>query len=486
MKKIFFSLFFINISLLGSQEIINLTISLAQIEIFTRKISNSLQAYVFQNLVNKSQQFEKQTRVSFPTQANRIATIAGNDPIKKATIVNQAKETYPIMHTKVRPLIDDFLRCKKTTGSEIEKKLYETMTFDAFINRLLINRPLAFLNPSDKYLLQNSQRGEGGFEAIGTDNEKLPLLFNDYLSYDEMQISALLGVSSPTYFINNGSRNNNGNAAAAGTYQETGVYVALVGARFERKNVMEWKHMIITPEQNTLENGYGRTKKNQNSVLQLWEKFYDTTFPTYQEAESSQNKNKFTEFYLSSSTKPFYLNNDVYKKRMRLVLEPFLLDANKRGQTLLKTVYVHITGLGMGAWKALNQQENLFFDVCQEILKDLDLPFIHDIDFSWFNATKQNMQTGKNTISIKFSKRNPADSLQGSDKDKLLVACFAWDGNSYTGNEYWMGSTNASADPAAASCSTVAELQNPRINDHVAAKYLQTCGLTDWKVRGAV
>ena len=47
---------------------------------------------------------------------------------------------------------------------------------------------------------------------------------------------------------------------------------------------------------------------------------------------------------------------------------------------------------------------------------------------------------------------------------ELVVAMFAWDGNSYVGNEYWQGLLSASGDPAAASCSTIPELLNPDIN----------------------
>ena len=37
-------------------------------------------------------------------------------------------------------------------------------------------------------------------------------------------------------------------------------------------------------------------------------------------------------------------------------------------------------------------------------------------------------------------------------------------GSSYPGNEYWRGYLDYSGNPAAASCSTVAEVQNPLIN----------------------
>ena len=67
-------------------------------------------------------------------------------------------------------------------------------------------------------------------------------------------------------------------------------------------------------------------------------------------------------------------------------------------------------------------------------------------------------------IRINFSRRDPFSPLAGADQDKLVVAMFAWDGNSYVGNEYWDGLLSASGDPAAACCSNIPELLNPDIN----------------------
>jgi len=421
----------------------------------------------FASLVAKSELFSKSA--PFATYANLIKVIAKNNVDTQQQVARQANDVHPIISPSVVTLIQDYLEHKRKYGSSTEADLYAHMDVSAFFDRLLIKRPLMFMTENDTYMLRDGKQGCGGFEAIGTQSEHAPLLLREYLSYDEMQIAALIGVAVPTYFINNGNRFNRGITSKEGTYQKEGVYTGLVGARFEKPGLMEWQHMIVTPEQNRAENGYGADADPANiktKLLALWQKFYGERFATYDQVVNDTTGR----FYpVNGET---YLDSAVYKKRMKMVIEPFLCDANERGKLAGKKVYCHAVGLGLGVWQITSEQARLMLEVYQEILSQRNFAHIADIDFSWFppeyaDNAKQ-LCVGNNDIALHYSKRNPADILQHDDAEKLLVAMYAWDSNAYPGNEYWAGYLNASGDPAAASCSTIVELQNPLINSNVS------------------
>lgn len=98
---------------------------------------------------------------------------------------------------------------KRRWGSALERQLYARMEPAELLTRLLSKRPLTFLNADDAYLLKGGQSSSGGFEAIGrasSAEEEGELRLADLISYDEMAISALLGMSVPTHFVNNGER----------------------------------------------------------------------------------------------------------------------------------------------------------------------------------------------------------------------------------------------------------------------------------------
>jgi hypothetical protein len=462
----------------------------------------------FKQLVDRSNAFARNI-IAFPTQDNRIKAIAKNNDFIKMKIVSQAQQTSVIMHKKVRTLIADFLDYKRQHGSDIERPFYEGMGVNEWIAvRAIKKRPLVFMYFYDLYLLRDGKtQGSGfaednkGFYSIGKDGsteidfldgrelikkklkEKPPLTLEDYLSYDEMQISALIGVAGPTYFINDGNRYNEGEAGKIGTYINNGVYVGLVGARFERSDRMESQLMYVTKEWYTKDHGYGKgTEEKHKGILKIWEKFYGTTFLTHDEVETIVTS-EGTDVYVphpwkSSGQHTDYFNKKVYKERMRMVIEPFLLYTNLCGKETAKKVYVHIVGLGLGVWAIPGiNQHSYMLDVYSEVIEKHNLSHISDLNFSHFfdpkalsNAACGSTKNGeifkneRNAIKIHFSNRDPAAPLVGDDTEKLLVAMYAWDGNAFPGNEYWRGLLSASGDPAAACCSTIPELQNPAIN----------------------
>ena len=302
-----------------------------------------------------------------------------------------------------------------------------------------------------------------------------------------MTISALLSVSVPTFFINNGNRGNKGKLESdKELYELYGIYVGSVGARFEKPGLMEYSYMIVTQTQNTPQNGYGnnRTYGFVNPLLDMWAKFYEVAyFETFDEVQKYDKVKKNEEFEIEingTKTKYLcitdgYLNINVYKKRIRMVIEPFLIDANDRINLFKdkEKVYIRAVGLGTGVWAVSDKQNQYIVDVYAEILQELEFPNISDIEFIWMDGanTCGNATINESTIfgfhpneniNIYFSRANPANKL--TDDTKLLVAQYAWDGNSYPGNEYWDGQLSASGDPAAACCSLISELQNPEIN----------------------
>ena len=100
------------------------------------------------------------------------------------------------------------------------------------------------------------------------------------------------------------------------------------------------------------------------------------------------------------------------------------------------------------------------------------------MDFSYLHVDKCG-QAGSGQIfpgteiKIHFSRRDPFDKLNGDEAaEKLIVASWAYDGNSFIGNEYWDNALTASGDPAAACCSQIAELLNPSINSMMSGANL--------------
>jgi hypothetical protein len=368
-----------------------------------------------------------------PTIANLIRNF---DP---QAIQSDAESTRIIVHHKFPALVDQFLQHKRAHGSEYEKALYTpTFTWKDEVSRLITKRPLVFMGAGDFTILRDgntidNETDEWDRNGTAVQHKNKHLTLAEYLSYDEIMLSSLIGVSGPSYFINDGNRYNRGKPGRAGAFEERGVIVGLVGARFERADRMD--SIFILP---------GKNKHQDPRLTSIFESFFGAT------------KDPDTSF-----------DKIMYTARMRITIEMFLLEANNRAKEKGQKAYAYVVGLGLGVWQYSEFQASLYIEAFASILGWTHVPHIFTLNFAWINvppkcAAKVTAAAKEKGINVVFSKRSPAEKLE---TDELLVLSYAWDGNAFPGNEYWCGSLTASGDPAAACMSTIPELHNPLVND---------------------
>ncbi len=262
--------------------------------------------------------------------------------------------------------------------------------------------------------------------------------------------------------------------------------MAQVGSRFERAGRMDSCLMVVTREQNTSANGYGACAVPGRAAQQL-RAFARALglehLPTYDEAvarherELHELQREATMCALPNKQHGAgaLLNLEAFRARMRLVAETFLAEANARAEAAGRRAYCIAVGLGLGVWKLHASQAQAVVDAYTDCVARISFPAVAVLNFSHISGCaldEDHVDRARRTnpgLEVKFSLRDPAERLP-EDGGWLLVAQYAWDGNSYPGNEYWMGSLTGSGDPAAVCCSTIAELQNPDINPFVSAR----------------
>lgn len=368
-----------------------------------------------------------------PTTANLIKNF---DP---DTIQADARSTHIIVHSKFPQLVENFLIHKRTHGSKYEKGLYtETWTWRDEVARLINKRPLTFMGSEDLTVLRdgtylNDARREWDCCGTSVQNQNKYLTLQEYLSYDEIMLSSLIGVSGYSYFINNGNRGNSGILGKPGTFEDRGVIIGLVGARFERRNRMDSNYILPS-----------ESKSQHPELIDLFQSFF------------GGEKNESGTF-----------DRKMYMGRMRVPVDMLLLEANERAKNANRKAYTYVVGLGLGVWKYNQDQPALYIDTFTAALSSLSLPNISTLEFAWIDVSSACVErvtavAEQQGIKVIFSRRNPTEKL---DTNELLVLSYAWDGNSFPGNEYWGGSLSGSGDPAAACMSTIAELHNPLVND---------------------
>ncbi|XP_076166778.1 ADP-ribosylarginine hydrolase CG3568 isoform X2 [Ptiloglossa arizonensis] len=411
--------------------------------------------------------------IYFPINTTRCSALKDRG-ISTDVLEMNANSVYPLIHEAMLPLLAQWLKHKQLYGSAIERAMYMDMGLVQFIHRLLEKRAVHFYGSDDRWKLIDGKTGVDGWENVGTDNEKEPLVLTKCLSYDEIKLSAMLAMSSHTEFINDGSRENRGVVSTdPDSVQPRGVIIGVVGTRFEKPRVMEYQDILVTPLQNTADNGYGPTTsgslEKEHGMRVVWARFYGEVYlPLYEEAVK-RVKSKENRRYLSLSSQTIF-DIENYMKRTLLTVEIILLEANTRAEKQNTTAFLHVVGFGLGVWRIIQDQEVYFLKTFEIAIRKMNkkLRFVSDIMFAYFSQQKCG-DAGNGDylgdIKIHFALREPHSRLfRSSDANKLLVVTYAWDGNALPGNEFWSGFLASSGDPAAACSSQVAELHTARIN----------------------
>ncbi|KAF3427958.1 hypothetical protein E2986_13387 [Frieseomelitta varia] len=449
--------------------------------------------------------------IDFPINTVRCSTLRDSG-INASTLEMNANSVYPLIHEAMLPLLARWLKYKRQYGSAIERAMYKDMGLVQFIHRLIEKRAVHFYGSNDRWKLIDGKTGVEGWENVGTDHEKEPLVLTKCLSYDEIKLSSMMAMSSHSEFINDGSRDNRGIVNIdPDSVQPRGVIIGVVGTssycllllvvrRFERPRVMEYQDIIIAPAQNTVENGYGPQSAGGSEETRefrvLWAKFYGEGYhPLYEEA-LKRIKTKENRRYLSLNSQTIF-DVENYMKRTLLTVEIVLLEANTRAEKQNTTAFLHVVGFGLGVWKVTQEQEIYFLKTFEIALRKMNkkLRYVSDIMFAYFQHRKcgdagngdylggtltifrrspvrQAHTSLQNDvlfyitdIKIHFALREPNSKLiKASDANKLLIVTYAWDGNALPGNEFWSGHLTSSGDPAAACSSQIAELHTFRIN----------------------
>ncbi|XP_031365350.1 uncharacterized protein LOC102673852 isoform X2 [Apis dorsata] len=435
--------------------------------------------------------------INFPINTVRCSALKERG-ISTNILEMNANSVYPLIHEAMLPLLARWLKHKRLYGSAIERAMYKDMGLVQFIHRLLEKRAVHFYEPVDSWKLIDGKTGVNGWENVGTDQEKEPLVLTKCLSYDEIKLSAMMAMSSHTEFINNGSRDNEGVVSTdPDSVQPRGVIIGVVGSRFERPTVMEYQDILITPQQNTVDNGYGSqtsgSSEEKHELRVLWAKFYGEEYhPLYEEAVK-RLKAKDNKRYLSINNQTIF-DIENYMKRTLLTVEIILLEANTRAEKQNTTAFLHVVGFGLGIWKVIQDQEIYFLKTFEIALRKMNkkLRYVSDIMFAYFHQQKcGDAENGdylgglsrghltcsfnrdnryKSTrylsdIKIHFALREPHSKLtRPSDTNKLLVVTYAWDGNALPGNEFWARKLSSNGNTATACSTQVAELHTFRIN----------------------
>lgn len=401
-----------------------------------------------------------------------------------------ARTTRPFLSSEIWENLDKFMdHMRNLPGEEgmNYRVIYENFSKADLVKRLLFKRPVVFWLANDKFMLRwnGSKIIEGSNKQIEVAT-KLDIqadgpFLREYISYDENLLSSLISMSTPTFYVSDGSLKRF--PAKLTRHIDRGILCGLVGARNKKIGFME--NRFILP------------KSSKSSDVHKSDEFWITTI--YSEAfpegkiPTAEDIKRKPEIYRNIYNEDC-VNVVYFEKRLMFSIIPYIQEAIARGIEMQKDIFCSVPPIGGGVWRGKVKAELISKLIVTGVLKFLDssfdfqsfshlkaltLPVVHTDVYSSFSfKEKINKITVENrekiVVTFKdheikiFNKfRYVADFLPKGFENCISIAAYAWDGNSYPGNEYWCGKLS-SFDSQAIFCSLLGQFQNPEVNTKIA------------------
>ena len=368
--------------------------------------------------------------------------------------------------------------------------LGDVTDISGIVQRLIYNRPLAFVglsNHTSGMVTPGNPKAldhiAGPFDPCvkGTPIEK----------YELISLAALVGCWSLTPIVHSGKKGSDHNMKRLredkffegnkdiGNYNTEAYVCGLVGARFEKTNQME--HAYI-------KEGSAKNNPIHQGLRQLFEE------------KIALNGSKYMHTYGVSQTA--INKQNLYRERIRFTFELFLLQCYNISTTKKELLCPVFTGLGAGVWATNSGIGGDINDIIEDVILSILTDNPHYLEV--FPAIRissiksySDIAGPSGSISTIFNDQykdkygTVIDSgcsifhthfLQGSGQsfftqtelneilgkpDVKQAFLFAWDGNSFVGNEYWYGDMRGSGDPVTVSSCCIGQLCNPFINHNM-------------------
>lgn len=358
------------------------------------------------------------------------------------------------------------------------------------VQRLIYNRPLAFVGNGN---ITSGMETPGNPKAL----DHIAGSFEPYVTgkslekYELISLAALVGCWSLTPIVHSGKKFSAHNIGRLredkffngdkknGDFNTEAYVCGLVGARFEKANQME--HAYI-------KEGLPKNNPIHKGLRELFE------------SKITLNKNKYKHTYGGNQTA--INKQNLYRERIRFTFELFLLQCFNISTTKNQSLCPVFTGLGAGVWAANSGIGSNINDIIEDVILSIltdnpdyleTFPAIRISSINEYPDIVGHLGSISTVFNDKYKHKygtvfgsecsiyhthfnkgsgqsfftqQELNQLIGTENVKQAFL-FAWDGNSFVGNEYWYGDMKGSGDPVTVSSCCIGQLCNPFINHNM-------------------